>query len=136
MDYPVLNKAPNTAEAVVPGYLDASGNFIPASAANPIPTSATPSPSTATDGSGTITTGGTAQNVFGATVPTNGWAVYNPDASETMWVSDTATAAPNAAGSIPVFAGSGYETPPGRKPLGAVSIVAATTGHKFTASRW
>jgi hypothetical protein len=39
MDYPVLNQAPNVAQGVVPGYLDANGNFIPASAANPLPVS-------------------------------------------------------------------------------------------------
>jgi len=136
MDYAILGKAPNTAEARVMMTLDASGNAVPAAAATPVPTSATAAPSVATDASSTITTGGAPQNVFGATIPTNGWAVYNPDASETLWVSDTTTAAPNAVGSIPVFAGSGYETPPGRKPIAAVSIVAATSGHKFTASRW
>jgi hypothetical protein len=38
MDYPVLNKAPNTADAYVPHFLDANGNANPASLANPLPT--------------------------------------------------------------------------------------------------
>ena len=137
MDYSILNKTPDVAQAVVGHYVDASGNAIAVSAASPQPVVAAVAPSGAsTDGSTAIATGGTAQNLFGGTTPTNGWAVYNPDASETLWVSDTTTAAANGQGSIPVFAGSGYETPAGRKPLGAVSVYGATTGHKITASRW
>ncbi len=37
MDYSVAGKNPNTAEAVVPHYLDANGNAVPQSAANPQP---------------------------------------------------------------------------------------------------
>lgn len=89
------------------------------------------------DGSGTITTGGTAQSLFGGSVPTHGFAIYNPDASGDVWVSDSTTAAVNAAGSVRCVAnGGGYETPPNYKPIGAVSIVGAATGTKFTARRW
>ena len=38
MDYPVLNKAPNTADAYVPHFLDGNGNANPASLSNPLPT--------------------------------------------------------------------------------------------------
>ena len=38
MDYPVLSKAPNTADAFVPHSLDASGNAAATTAANPLPT--------------------------------------------------------------------------------------------------
>lgn len=37
MDYPVLGRAPDVAQAVAVGYLDASGNFIPADAFHPLP---------------------------------------------------------------------------------------------------
>lgn len=90
----------------------------------------------AVDGSTTITTGGTAQNLFGGLIPANGFAVYNPHASEYMWVSDSTTAAANATGCIPIAPLSGYETPPGYRPLGVVSVLAATTGHALTARRW
>lgn len=94
-------------------------------------------PSPATDASSTITLGGTAQNIFGATIPTNGYAVYNPDPTNDLWISDTTTAAANAVGSIRVAAnGGGYESPLSRKPVAAVSIVGASTGQIFTASRW
>lgn len=94
-------------------------------------------PAAATDGSSTITTGGTAQNLFAATIPTNGYAVYNPDPTNDLWISDTTTAAANGTGSIRVAAnGGGYESPLMRKPIQAVSIIGATTGQKFTASRW
>ena len=98
--------------------------------------SAANSADNATDGSGTITTGGTAQTLFGGVVPVNGFAVYNPDVTD-LWISDSATASANGAGSILLVAsGGGYETPPGCKPCGAVSIISATTGAKFTAKRW
>lgn len=91
----------------------------------------------AVDGSTTITTGGTAQNLFGGTVPSNGFAIYNPDPTNDLWVSDSATALANGLGSIRVVAnGGGYETPAGYRPLGTVSIVGAVTGQKITARRW
>ncbi len=91
----------------------------------------------ASAGDTTITAGGVAQNLFAGVTPTNGWAVYNPDPSEDLWVSDSTTAAPNASGSIRVAAnGGGYETPLGYAPVGAVSIYGATTGHKITARKW
>lgn len=88
------------------------------------------------DGSTTITAGGTAQNLFSGATPTNGFLIANPDAGEDIWFSDSTTAAANATGSILLPAGGYYETPPGYKPVGAVSVVAATTGHKITARRW
>jgi hypothetical protein len=89
------------------------------------------------DGSTTIAAGGTAQNLFSGNTPANGFAVYNPDASEALWVSDSATAAANATGSIYIAPLGGYETPSrGCRPLGPVSVIGATTGHKITARTW
>jgi hypothetical protein len=92
---------------------------------------------TGTDGSTSITTGGTAQNLFGGVTPTNGFEICNPDPSEDLWISDSTTAALNGQGSYRVApAGSTYTTPAGYKPIGAVSAIASTTGHKITARRW
>lgn len=88
------------------------------------------------DGSTTITTGGTAQNLFSGNTPANGWAVFNPDASEALWVSDTTTAALNGTGSIYISPLGGYETAQKYRPIGPVSVIGATTGHKITARRW
>lgn len=89
------------------------------------------------DGSTTITTGGTAQNLFGGTAPTNGYAICNPDPSNDLWISDSTTAAANGQGSIRVVANGGYyATEPGQKPMGAVSVYGAATGQKITARRW
>ncbi len=91
----------------------------------------------ATSGDTSITAGGTAQNLFGGNTPTSGYAIYNPDASNDLWISDSTTAAANGQGSIRVPAnGGGYETPPSYKPVGAVSIIGGTTGQKITARRW
>jgi hypothetical protein len=89
------------------------------------------------DGSGTITTGGTAQDLFASATPTNGFTVHNPDATEDLWISLSTTALANGQASINVAAGGGsYTTPHGMLPFHSVSIVGATTGHKFTAIKW
>lgn len=90
-----------------------------------------------TSGDATITLGGTSQSLFGGAVPANGFAIYNPDATNDLWVSDSATAAANGTGSIRVAANGGsYETPPGYMPVGVVRIVGAVTAQKITARSW
>ena len=92
---------------------------------------------TAVDGSTTITAGGTAQTLFSSIVPVNGFAIYNPDPVNDLWVSDSTTALANGTGSVRVPANGGwYETPKGYSSVGAVSIVGAVTGQKITARRW
>jgi hypothetical protein len=89
------------------------------------------------DGSGTITLGGTAQTLFAGIVPVDGFGVYNPDAANDLWVSDSATAVANGAGSIRLQSNGGwFETPPNYKPIGVISLVGAVTGQNFTARRW
>lgn len=88
------------------------------------------------DGSTTITTGGTAQNLFSGNTPANGYGVFNPDASQALWVSDSATAAANGTGSIYIAPLGGYETSKHQRPLGPVSVIGATTGQKVTARKW
>lgn len=96
------------------------------------------------DCSGAITTGGTAQNAFTAAFTTRGFTIANIDTTEVMWISFTGTATAGAAGSYPLapatattFAGlSTYSSPSGFRMATALSVVAATTGHKFTCTRW
>jgi hypothetical protein len=116
-------------------YRNADGlNSDPVSIAKPLPVRQTAS--AVTDASGAIASGSVAQAVFGA-VPVNGYAIYNPDAANDLWISDTGIAAPNAAGAIRIAAnGGGYETPWGYAPPADVSIVGPVTGQKFTAKRW
>jgi hypothetical protein len=99
------------------------------SAANPV--------DSATDGSTTLTLGNVAQNLFSSVVPANGFAIYNPDPVNDLWVTDSTTALANGAGSLRVASnGGGFETPPGYRPIGVVSIVGSVTGQKITARRW
>lgn len=94
-------------------------------------------PNNTVDGSSTITTGGTAQNLFGGIIPNNGFAIYNPDASNDLWISDSSTAVANGTGSIRITAnGGGYETPANYRPCGVVSVIGSVTGQKFTAKWW
>lgn len=91
----------------------------------------------ASDGSSTITATTSPQNLFSGVVPQHGFAVYNSDATNDLWISETVTAVANGVGCIRIAAnGGGYETPPGRKPMGVVSVVGVITGQKFTANKW
>jgi hypothetical protein len=128
------------------GGATGTGSTVFVSAANPLPVTLEASGGASTviitgspgsDGSGTITTGGTAQNLFTGATPTNGYAVYNPDPTNDLWINEGAAALANGSGSIRVSANGGaYETPPGYKPFHAVSIVGAVTAQKFTARQW
>lgn len=103
---------------------------------------------TATDCSGTITTGATAQNAFTAQTLLHGFTIANIDSSagsgEPLWISFTTTAAASTAASYPLsaptvttFAGlSSFSTPPGFGLNHALSVIAATTGHKFSCTWW
>jgi hypothetical protein len=114
----------------VPVSVDASGNInVNASISSTV--------HAATDGSTTITTGGTAQGLFGGVAPVNGFSIYNPDATNDLWMSDSTTALANGTGSIRIPANGGwYESPANYKPLGVVSIVGAVTGQHITARKW
>lgn len=86
------------------------------------------------DGSGTITAGGTAQNLFAGATPPHGFILCNPDPSEALWFPLSTTAVANGQGSMALAPSGGvFITPPGMVPFHAISVVAATTGHKFTA---
>lgn len=91
---------------------------------------------TSASGDTTIAAGGAAQNLFSGATPINGFRVSNPDPSEYLWISDSGAAVANGAGSEPIPPLGWFETPPGYKPVGPVSAVAATTGHKVTARSW
>lgn len=82
-----------------------------------------------TDRSGSITLGGTAQNIVSNNGHRKSLVVQNISA-ETMWINENGTAAADTAGSYKLAAGDAVQiTSPG-----PVSIVAATTGSKFTAT--
>ena len=99
------------------------------------------------DCSGTITSGTTPQNAFTAQTTLHGFAIANVDASagsgEPLWISFTGTAAaangsyPLAAPTATTFVGlSSFTSPPGMETNHAVSVLAATTGHKFSCTWW
>jgi hypothetical protein len=88
-------------------------------------------------GDATIAAGGVAQTIFGGTRPVHGWSVGNPNATDDLWCSDSATAAVNGLGSYRIAANGGlYETPDFYFPSGTVSCIGPTTGDKITARRW
>lgn len=103
---------------------------------------------TPTDCSGTIAAGGVAQNAFGAQVALHGFTIANIDTTagsgEPLWISFTTTAAASTAGSYPLAAPttttfaflSSFTAPPGFGSNHAVSVIAVTTGHKYSCTYW
>ena len=103
---------------------------------------------TPTDCSVTLTTGGTAQNAFTAQTTLHGFTIANTDnttgSGEPVWFSFTGTAVANAAASYPLAAATAttyaalasYTTPPGFGTNHALSVIAATTGHKISCTWW
>ncbi len=86
-----------------------------------------------TDRSLAVTTGGTAQQLMAANAARKTYYVVNPmDIMETIWINDLGgTAAVGGLGSVPVFPGGWWSPVPA--PLGAVSVLAPTTGKNVTA---
>jgi len=99
---------------------------------------------TLTDCSGTITSGGTAQNAFTAAATRHGFTIANIDTSEVLWISFTTTAAASGTGSYPIPAAdattfanlASFTSPPGMGINTALSVIAATTSHKYSCTVW
>ena len=99
---------------------------------------------TATACSATVVTGGTAVNAFTAQTTLHGFTIANIDTTEPLWISFTGTAAASGTDSYPLpaatattFAGFGsFTAPPGFGLNHALSVVAATNGHKFSCTWW
>ena len=103
---------------------------------------------TPTDCSGTITLGGTAQAAFAGASTIHGFVIANIDASagsgEPLGMSFTGTASIGSAGTYPLSAPTAttytglasFTTPYGAGFNHDVSVIAATTGHKFSCTYW
>lgn len=103
---------------------------------------------TPTDCSIALTTGGSAQNIISAASTVHGFTIANIDTSagsgEPVWISFTTTAAASTIASYPLAAPtattfanlSSYTTPLGFGSNHAVSVIAATTGHKISCTQW
>lgn len=89
------------------------------------------------DGSTTIVTGNVSQFLFGGSTPLSGYEISNPHPTEDLWVTDQGTASIGGVGCFRVsYNGGTYTTPLGYVPLGPVSIIGATAGHRITARAW
>jgi hypothetical protein len=103
---------------------------------------------TVTDCSIALTTGGAAQTIIAASNTVHGFIIMNVDntngSGEPVWISFTGTAAAAAAGSyaLPAPVATTYAFPGSfASPIGFgsnknVSVVAATTGHVISCTRW
>jgi hypothetical protein len=94
--------------------------------------------------SATVTTGGTPVNAFTAQTTLHGFTIANIDTTEVMWISLTGTAAASGTDSYPLapatattFANlSSFTSPLGMGTNHALSVVAATSTHKFSCTWW
>lgn len=91
-----------------------------------------PSSGVVTDRSGTITAGGTAQTLAAVNLSRRYLLVQNLHASEDLWVNFT-TAAVVDQPSVRVAAGAAFLMDGAFVSTELVSVIAATTGHKFAA---
>ena len=99
---------------------------------------------TPADCSGTITAGGVAQNAFAAAATRRGFTIANIDTTEPLWISFTTTAAASGTGSYPLGPATAtsftdlasFSSPFGLGINTALSVIAATTAHKFTCTVW
>jgi len=99
---------------------------------------------TLTDCSGTIAAGGTAQNAFTASASRHGFTISNIDTTEPLWMSFTTTAAASGTGSYPIAQADAttfanlvsFTSPPGMGINTALSVIAATTSHKYSCTVW
>lgn len=118
---------------VLTGVDDGSNPFPVKVTASDITVETGPEVATApTDRSGSITVGGTAQQAMAANTARVEAFVQNIDTTnlEDLWINITGgTAAANTAGSYRLPTGTGWSG----KVTSAISVVAATTGHKFSA---
>lgn len=103
------------------------------SATNPLPIGGTAGASLSNK-SGSITSGGTAQTLAAANSSRRGFWVQNQSSGD-LWINTLATAVADQP-SLRIPAGSLYESPTGASPVGAISIIGATTGQKFAAREW
>lgn len=135
---------------VLLNYQGANNNPVQASAANPLPVTVGGSSGgnintlpavnqTPTDCSSTITSGGAAQNAFAASTTVHGFVIQNLSA-DPMWISFTGVAVVGAQASYLLPAGSttsqggSYYSRDGWNT--ALSVIAATTGDKFSCTKW
>ena len=131
---------------LISGGLSGEMVAVPVSALNPLPvvglnpSGPTTNPATAAAGASfSIVTGGTAQNVFAAASITNGAVIHNPFAATENLFVDVVNAAqaaePGSNGTTTaVPPGSSFNVPGGLTT--AVSVIAATTAHTFTAWKY
>lgn len=135
----IAGSAPGTAGTPSTNVVSVQG----VTSGTPIPTNGAVNV-TLTDCSGTVSTGNTAVNAFTAQTTLHGFTIINDDTTEVMWISFTTTAAASTVGSYPIpaptattFAGGGsFTSPPGMGTNHALSVVAATNGHKFSCTWW
>jgi hypothetical protein len=91
-----------------------------------------PSAGTLNDKSGTITTGDTAQTLAVVNADRRYLFIQNVDTSEDLWINFT-TAAVKDEPSIKIEAGGSFTMEGSFVSTELVSVIAATTGHKWTA---
>lgn len=90
----------------------------------------------ATLDAGTIASGGSSKQLFSGVAPVNGFEIINTSLTEILYFSESGSVSVGGATSTPINTASKYVSPLGYKPTGAISVVAATTGHGYVGRSW
>lgn len=99
------------------------------------PSYVSPSTATSTDRGGTLTTGGAAQAAIVLNTSRKGWCIQNPsDATEVLYVRSSGTA--SATTGVQLAAGQQACSPALMTDTAAISVFAATTGHRWFGTEW
>lgn len=106
---------------------------VPADANGRLIVSPVPQQGNLTDESGTISSGGTQQTLAAVNTARRYLMVQNLDASEDLWINFGSNAVIATAGSIQIKAGATFTMEGAFVSTQLVSVIAATTAHKFTA---
>lgn len=123
MDYPVLNKAPDVATAVVPHALDANGNAVAASAARPLPVAQQAAIGSIAWGAPTaVASNGASKQLIAANAARKGLMIVNPVGNAQMSY-DLSGGTVTLAGGVPMLAGDIHRFTGPDCPVGAVTFI-------------
>jgi hypothetical protein len=123
MDYPVLNKAPDVAAAVVPHAIDANGNAVAVSPARPLPVALQAAVGSIAWGAPTaVAATGASKQLIAANATRKALMIVNPVGNAQMSY-DLSGGTVTLAGGVPLLAGDIHRFTGPDCPVGAVTFI-------------
>jgi hypothetical protein len=127
MDYSILNKTPDVAQATVLHALDAGGNAVPASKAAPLPVAVQQSAgSIAWSAPTAVASNGASKQLIAANAARKGLMIVNPVGNAQMGY-DLSGGTVTLAGGIPLLAGDIHRFTGADTPTGTITFIGTNT---------